>query len=75
MTLLRYTGNFLLLLGQYYILYNNTDIGIIIKLIGGGLLIGSLVKYKMWDMVIVLTAFMVLDLSRLISDWLKVTNS
>lgn len=64
---IRYAGNTLLLIGQYFILYQDMNIGILIKLLGGGLITTIMIKLKWWDMVIVLIAFSLLDFSRLIT--------
>lgn len=65
--IIRYGANLCLLIGQGLLLYDNQIIGIIIKLIGGLVLIRYMVSYKFWDMVVVLTAFQLLDLSKLLS--------
>lgn len=70
MILLRYIGNGLLLIGQSFVLYGDIKTGILIKIIGCFLLIYCLTIEKMWDMVIVLLAFLLLDFSRLVSDLL-----
>ena len=67
----RYLANFLLLIGQSFILFSNMEIGIIIKVVGASLLLNSFIPYKMWDMIIVAGAFTILDFSKLISLLLK----
>ena len=64
----RYLANLLLLLGQSFILFYIEDIGILIKLIGGVLIIYSLVPLKLWDMIIIVCAFNILDMSKLIHN-------
>lgn len=62
----RYLANFGLLVGQGFLLYGDIQFGIMIKIISGGVILYSMAKYKMWDMVIVLSAFLILDSSKLI---------
>lgn len=64
---LRILGNILLLSGQGILLYNNVSLGIIIKLIGGGLIMSEFIKSKDFDMVITMSAFFILDASRLLT--------
>jgi hypothetical protein len=66
LVLSRYLANFFLLIGQGIILYSSLEIGILIKCFAGLIILSSLIKSKMWDMVIVLTSFILLDLSKLI---------
>jgi hypothetical protein len=54
------------LIGQFSILFSSMEIGIILKCIGACALTITFVKLKMWDMVIVLLAFSLLDLSKLL---------
>lgn len=64
---IRYTANALLLIGQSFVLYReDMSIGLIIKIIGGLTLLTTFISYRMWDMITVLVAFFVLDLSKLL---------
>lgn len=63
--LFRYIANVGLWAGQMLLLYVDVETGIVFKLISAAVIAISLVKYKMWDMVATLTAFSILDASRL----------
>lgn len=63
---IRYLANFGLLIGQGLLLYSNVELGILIKVFSGLFILYYMCLYKMWDMVIVLSAFLILDLSKLI---------
>lgn len=63
---IRYLANLGLLIGQGLLLYGDISLGILIKLFSGVVILFYMSHYKMWDMVIVLSAFMLLDLSKLI---------
>lgn len=67
----RYSGNLLLLIGQSFILFSDIKIGIAIKLIGGCLIAISIINDHMWDMTVVLCAFMLLDLSKLVVEFIQ----
>lgn len=63
---IRYLANLTLLIGQSFILYGDIRVGIVLKLLGGTVILVCMVSYKLWDMVIVLLAFLLLDLSKLV---------
>ena len=63
----RYVANLGLLIGQAILLYSDIRIGVTIKTISSLVILYSMIKLKLWDMVIVLTAFLLLDISKLIS--------
>lgn len=65
----RYIGNAGLLLGQGILLYSSIKIGIVIKLLGMCVLIPAFTKLKMWDVVMLMTVFGALDLSRLLHEF------
>jgi len=62
----RYIANTGLLIGQGILLYNDIRVGIIIKIISGLIILYHMTILKLWDMVIVICAFLILDLSKLI---------
>lgn len=62
----RYIANLGLLIGQGVLLYSDVQLGIVIKILSGLIILYHMSIYKMWDMVIVLCAFLILDLSKLI---------
>lgn len=63
-TYLRYLANLGVLIGQGFVLYGNVYVGIIIKVLCAFIIMTNMIKLKMWDMVVVLSAFCLLDLSR-----------
>jgi hypothetical protein len=48
-TTLRWAGNFLLIIGYGILLYADPKLGLVLKLIGGALLLPSFYRHKMWD--------------------------
>lgn len=65
-TLARYLGNTLLILGYYILLWGDERSGLIVKMIGGFLVVPSFLYLKMWDALIICGFFTALDSSRLI---------
>jgi hypothetical protein len=66
-TVLRYFGNLLLVAGYYVILWGDIRIGLVVKTVGGLLLIPSFVFLKMWDALILCGFFAVIEISKLLS--------
>ena len=66
-TVLRYLGNLFLIIGYYVILWGDMRIGLVVKVIGGFLLIPSLVYLKMWDALVLCGFFAVIEISKLLS--------
>jgi hypothetical protein len=66
-TVLRYLGNLFLIVGYYIILWGDIKIGLVVKTVGGFLLIPSFVFLKMWDALILCGFFAVIEISKLIS--------
>jgi hypothetical protein len=66
-TVLRYFGNLLLVAGYYVILWGDIRIGLVVKTVGGLLLIPSFVFLKMWDALILCGFFAVIEVSKLLS--------
>jgi hypothetical protein len=65
-TILRYVGNALLIIGYYALVWSDEKYGLIIKIIGGILLIPSFYYYKMWDALTLCGFYFVIEISRLI---------
>jgi hypothetical protein len=65
-TILRYFGNSFLIIGYYILLWGDEKFGLVIKLIGGLLLVPSFFIFKMWDALILCGFYAVIELSRLI---------
>jgi len=65
-TILRYIGNALLILGYYAILWSDEKIGLIVKIVGGLLLVPSFYYYKMWDALTLCGFYFIIEISRFI---------
>ena len=63
---LRWAGNFLLIIGYGILLYFDVKSGLVLKLIGGSLLIPSFHRHKMWDGIAITSFFAALEGSKLI---------
>lgn len=66
LTILRYIGNFSLLFGYYIVLWGDEKVGLLIRIIGGFLLIPSFFRLKMWDVLILCGFYSLIEISRLI---------
>ena len=64
-SVLRYLGNFLLMLGYQVMLWGNFKIGLAIKFIGGLLGIPFAIKLKLWDVLFLIAFFGVTEISKL----------
>lgn len=64
-TLLRYIGNIFLILGYYILLWGDEKFGLVVKMVGGLLLIPSFLYFKMWDSLTLCGFYFVIELSRL----------
>ena len=64
--LLRYLGSILVLIGYYFLL--NVDIltGVSLRIIANCLSLPWAIKYKIWDFVILLVFFLVLEIAKFI---------
>ena len=65
---LRYTGNTLLVLGHFILLWGNLETALIIKIIGGLLIFPFAISYKLWDVVALELLFGSMDVTRLIQE-------
>jgi predicted phage tail protein len=65
-TILRYIGNAFLIIGYYILLWGNEKFGLLIKLIGGILLVPSFFYFKMWDALILCGFYAMIEVSRLL---------
>jgi hypothetical protein len=63
---LRWAGNFLLIIGYGILLYVDAKLGLVLKLIGGSLLIPSFYRHKMWDGIAIAAFFATLEGGKLI---------
>jgi hypothetical protein len=64
-TLLRYVGNALLIIGYYILVWGDEKSGLIVKVIGGLLLVPSFFYFKMWDSLTLCGFYFVIEISRI----------
>ena len=62
----RYTGNALLVLGHFILLWGSLETALIIKIIGGLLVLPFAVKFRLWDVVALEMLFGSMDVTRLV---------
>ena len=65
-TILRWIGNGFLIIGYGTLLYVDVKLGLLLKLVGGSLLVPSFYRLKMWDTIAISVFFAVLEGSKLI---------
>jgi len=65
-TTLRWSGNFLLIIGYGILLYAGPKLGLVLKLFGGALLLPSFYRHKMWVGIAIAAFFAALEGSKLI---------
>lgn len=65
-SILRYVGNFLLIVGYQIMLWGEFKSGLLIKCIGGILSIPFAIKLKLWDVVFLCGFFGFTELSKII---------
>ena len=68
---LRVLGNALTVLGYFVILHVDSLTGSVIKIIGFSLVLPSVLKYKLYDIVALAAMFIAIDLSNVIRILLK----
>ena len=64
-SILRYLGNFLLLLGYQIMLWGDFKYGLITKVIGGLLTVPFAIKLKLWDVLFLCAFFGISEISKL----------
>ena len=64
-TLLRYIGNICLIFGYYVLLWGDEKFGLLVKMIGGILLVPSFFYFKMWDSLTLCGFYFAIEISRL----------
>ena len=64
-SILRYLGNFLLILGYQVMLWGNFKFGLAIKFFGGLLGIPFAIKLKLWDVLFLCAFFGISELTKL----------
>jgi hypothetical protein len=63
--LLRYIGNFLLIIGYFVLLWGDFKYGLLIKCIGGLLTLPFAIKLKLWDVLILCVFYGVIEFAKL----------
>ena len=69
-SILRYLGNFLLMLGYQVMLWGNFKFGLVIKFVGGLLGIPFAIKLKLWDVLFLIAFFGITEISKLVQLFL-----
>ena len=64
-SILRYLGNFLLIIGYQTMLWGDFKYGLLIKCIGGVLTIPFAIKLRLWDVLVLCTFFTVNEIAKL----------
>ena len=62
---LRYIGNTLLVIGHFTLLWGSTEPALIIKIIGGALILPFAIGLALWDVVILELVFGSMDITKL----------
>jgi len=62
---LRYTGNTLLVIGHFVLLWGPIESALVVKIIGGLLIFPFAISYKLWDVVALEFLFGSMDVSKL----------
>ena len=62
---LRYTGNTLLVIGHFFLLWGTIETALVIKIVGGMLILPFAVKFKLWDVLALELLFGSMDVSKL----------
>jgi len=65
-SILRYLGNFLLIIGYQTMLWGDFKYGLIIKCVGGMLSIPFAIKLKLWDVLFLCAFFRISEISKLV---------
>jgi hypothetical protein len=63
---LRYIGNTLLVIGHFTLLWGSTEPALIIKIIGGTLILPFAVGLGLWDVVVLELVFGSMDVTKLV---------
>jgi len=69
-SILRYLGNFLLMIGYQIMLWGDFKNGLMIKCIGGLLTVPFAIKLKLWDVLFLCAFFGISELTKLIQLFL-----
>jgi len=63
---LRYIGNTLLVIGHFTLLWGSTEPALIIKIIGGALILPFAIGLGLWDVVVLELVFGSMDVTKLV---------
>jgi len=64
-SLLRYIGNFLLVIGYFVLLWGDFKYGLLIKCVGGFLTIPFAIKLKLWDVLLLCVFYGIIEFTKL----------
>ena len=64
-SLLRYIGNFLLIIGYFVLLWGDFKYGLLIKCVGGFLTIPFAIKLKLWDVLLLCVFYGIIEVTKL----------
>ena len=70
---LRYTGNTLLVIGHFALLWGDLQVALVIKIIGGLLIFPFAIKFRLWDVVALEMLFGGMDVTRLVQTFFPVS--
>jgi len=73
-SVLRYFGNFLLIIGYQTMLWGDFKYGLILKSIGGLLTVPFAIKLKLWDVLFLCAFFGISEISKVVHLFLVKTN-
>lgn len=70
----RYLGNLLLVIGYQIMLWGDFKSGLLLKFIGGLLTVPFIIKFKLWDMLLLCIFFSMTEVSKLTQLFLVSQN-
>ena len=73
-SVLRYLGNLFLIIGYQIMLWGDFKSGLLLKFIGGLLIVPFVIKFKLWDMLLLCVFFSMIELSKLTQLFLVSQN-
>lgn len=73
-SVLRYLGNLLLVIGYQIMLWGDFKSGLLLKFIGGLLTVPFIIKFKLWDMLLLCIFFSMTEVSKLTQLFLVYQN-
>ena len=63
---LRYVGNTLAIIGYFTLLWGDTQTALLLKLTSSSLVVPFVLKFKLWDVLLLLLVFGSLDVTKLL---------